>query len=181
MVDSHSHFDAPEFDPDRAAAHARAWAVGVELQVVPAVDAAGWPKLKAVCAQFPGLHAAYGLHPMYLAEHRPEHLHDLRGWIEREQPVAVGVRTLLVALEVGERVVQQRTAGLRGRQHPLQVAGRVQVLGDALVAGRVIEVAAHQVIDVRVGLERRPEVAGDDVGVSRPAAAGRVADARRPV
>jgi TatD DNase family protein len=65
-------------------------AAGVDVQVVPAVDAAGWPTLKAVCAQFPGLHAAYGLHPMYLAEHRPEHLHDLRGWIERERPVAVG-------------------------------------------------------------------------------------------
>jgi TatD DNase family protein len=90
LVDSHSHFDAPEFDPDRAAAHARAWAAGVDVQVVPAVDAAGWPKLKAVCAQFPGLHAAYGLHPMYLAEHRPEHLRELRGWIERERPVAVG-------------------------------------------------------------------------------------------
>jgi TatD DNase family protein len=90
LVDSHSHFDAPEFDPDRAAAHARALAAGVDVQIVPAVDAAGWPKLKAVCARFPGLHAAYGLHPMYLAEHRPEHLRELRGWIERERPVAVG-------------------------------------------------------------------------------------------
>ena len=36
------------------------------------------------------LHPAYGLHPMYLAEHRPEHLHELRDWIDRERPVAVG-------------------------------------------------------------------------------------------
>lgn len=90
LVDSHSHFDAAEFDPDRTDAHARALAAGVDAQVVPAVDAAGWPKLKAVCAQFPGLHAAYGLHPMYLAEHRPQHLDELREWIAREQPVAVG-------------------------------------------------------------------------------------------
>lgn len=90
LVDSHSHFDATEFDPDRAAAHARAVAAGVASQVVPAVDAAGWPKLKQVCAELPGLHAAYGLHPMYLAAHRPAHLTDLRDWIERERPVAVG-------------------------------------------------------------------------------------------
>lgn len=90
LVDSHSHFDAAEFDADRAAAHARALAAGVRAQVVPAVDAAGWPNLKAVCAAFPGLHPAYGLHPMYLDAHRPEHLADLRGWIERERPVAVG-------------------------------------------------------------------------------------------
>src|SRR5690606_25827774 len=72
------------------AAHARAIAAGVRAQVVPAVDAAGWPKLKQVCARFDGLFPAYGLHPMYLAGHRPEHLRELRDWIERERPVAVG-------------------------------------------------------------------------------------------
>ncbi|WP_374248798.1 TatD family hydrolase [Thermomonas sp.] len=90
LVDSHSHFDAAEFDADRAAAHARALAAGVDVQIVPAVGAAGWPKLKAVCTLFPGLHPAYGLHPMYLADHRPEHLRQLRDWIERERPLAVG-------------------------------------------------------------------------------------------
>jgi TatD DNase family protein len=90
LVDSHSHFDTAEFDADRAETHARAFAAGVTAQVVPAIDAAGWPKLKAVCAAFPGLHPAYGLHPMYLDAHRPEHLTELRGWIERERPVAVG-------------------------------------------------------------------------------------------
>ena len=90
LIDSHSHFDASGFDADRAAVHARAAAAGVVAQVVPAVDAAGWPKLKTVCAQLPGLHPAYGLHPMYLASHRPEHLDNLREWIEREHPVAVG-------------------------------------------------------------------------------------------
>lgn len=90
LVDSHSHFDAAAFDADRAEAHARALAAGVDTQIVPAVAAAGWAKLKAVCAQLPGLHPAYGLHPMYLAEHRPDHLRELRDWIERERPVAVG-------------------------------------------------------------------------------------------
>ena len=90
LVDSHSHFDAAEFDGDRDAAHARAITAGVRAQVVPAVDAVGWPKLKQVCARFDGLFPAYGLHPMYLAGHRPEHLRELRDWIERERPVAVG-------------------------------------------------------------------------------------------
>ena len=90
LIDSHSHFDAAEFDGDRAAAHARALIAGVSRQIVPAVEAAGWPKLKQACAEFPGLFPAYGLHPMYLPSHRPEHLHGLREWIEREKPVAVG-------------------------------------------------------------------------------------------
>lgn len=90
LVDSHSHFDAPEFDGGRDAALARARAAGVTRQVVPAVAASSWPKLREVCAQDAGLFAAYGLHPMYLSEHRPAHLEDLRTWIEREKPVAVG-------------------------------------------------------------------------------------------
>lgn len=90
LVDSHCHLDAPEFDRDRDAVVSRARAAGVARQVVPAVDAAGWPKLRDLCAATPGLFPAYGLHPMYLAEHKPEHLRELRAWIERERPVAVG-------------------------------------------------------------------------------------------
>lgn len=90
LIDSHSHFDAAEFNADRRDVHARALAAGIEGQVVPAVDAAGWPALKQVCTEYPGLYPAYGLHPMFLRTHRPQHLHDLRDWIEREHPVAVG-------------------------------------------------------------------------------------------
>lgn len=90
LFDSHSHFDAPEFDADRDAALARARAAGVTRQVVPAITASSWPKLREVCANDAGLLPAYGLHPMYLADHRPAHLDDLRDWIERERPLAVG-------------------------------------------------------------------------------------------
>jgi TatD DNase family protein len=69
---------------------ARARAAGVSRQLVPAVSAASWPKLRDVCVGIDGLFPAYGLHPMYLAQHRPEHLRELRDWIERERPVAVG-------------------------------------------------------------------------------------------
>jgi TatD DNase family protein len=90
LVDSHSHLDAAEFDADRPQVVARARAAGVSRQLVPAVDAASWPKLRVVCAQWPGLFPAYGLHPMFLDRHRPQHLVELRGWIERERPHAVG-------------------------------------------------------------------------------------------
>lgn len=90
LIDSHCHFDAAEFDADRAAVQARARAAGVTDQIVPAVDAAGWPKLKTICAAQTGLHPAYGLHPMYLDQHQRKHLDELRHWAERETPVAVG-------------------------------------------------------------------------------------------
>lgn len=90
LIDSHCHLDAAEFDADRSQVIARASAAGVVRQVVPAITAASWPKLREVCAQAPGLHPAYGLHPMYLDDHAPAHLPELRSWIERERPVAVG-------------------------------------------------------------------------------------------
>lgn len=90
LVDSHCHLDADAFDHDRDAVIARARAAGVARQVLPAVEAAGWPKLRDVCAPGSGLFAAYGLHPMYLTSHREAHLADLRQWIQRERPVAVG-------------------------------------------------------------------------------------------
>ncbi|MEQ4576641.1 MAG: TatD family hydrolase [Gammaproteobacteria bacterium] len=90
LVDSHCHLDAEEFDPDRDAVLARARRAGVNDQLVPAVAAAGWPKLREICAASPGLHPAYGLHPMFLDAHRHEHLDQLRAWIERERPRAIG-------------------------------------------------------------------------------------------
>jgi TatD DNase family protein len=79
-----------EFDADRDAVIARAEAADVVAQVIPAISLAGFEKLRDLCASHAGLYAAYGLHPMYLAEHRPEHLDALRDWLERERPVALG-------------------------------------------------------------------------------------------
>lgn len=90
LVDSHCHLDAGEFDADRHEVIARACAAGVQRQIVPAVTAASWPGLREACALAPGLYPAYGLHPMFLDQHRPEHLQALRHWIEREQPCAIG-------------------------------------------------------------------------------------------
>ena len=90
LVDSHCHLDAAEFDADRAAVVARAVAAGVRTQVVPATHADAWPGLREVAAAAKGLHAAYGLHPTFLAHHRDGDLAELRTWLDRERPVAVG-------------------------------------------------------------------------------------------
>jgi TatD DNase family protein len=90
LIDSHCHLDAAEFDVDRADVIARAIDAGVASQIIPAIALAGFPKLRELCASTPNLHPAYGLHPMYLAEHAPDHLAALRNWLEQEKPVAVG-------------------------------------------------------------------------------------------
>lgn len=90
LIDSHCHLDAPEFDADRDAVIARARAAGVVVQVIPAIAASGWAKLGSLCAEGSGLHPAYGLHPMFLAEHRNEHIDALRALLATERAVAVG-------------------------------------------------------------------------------------------
>lgn len=90
FIDTHCHFDDDAFDADRDACLARALSAGVEALILPAVSRASWPKLKAVAASDDRLHPAYGLHPMYLAEHEPGDLDELERWLVQERPVAVG-------------------------------------------------------------------------------------------
>ena len=90
LIDTHCHLDASEFDADRDAVLARAQAAGVSAQIVPAIALGGFAKLRDLCMANPTVHPAYGLHPMYLAEHLPSHVDALRKWIESERPVAVG-------------------------------------------------------------------------------------------
>lgn len=106
LVDSHCHLDACEFDGDRAAVLARAVAAGVVAQVIPATHADGWPGLRETCAGNGGLYPAYGLHPMYLDQHQPSHLHDLRTWLRDQPAVAVGECGLDHFVEGLDRVVQ---------------------------------------------------------------------------
>ena len=90
LFDSHSHLDVPEFQHDRDAVVLRAQAAGITQQLLPAIEFASWANLKNICKQYAGLYPAYGLHPMYLTSHRPEHVPALRTWIEQEKPSAVG-------------------------------------------------------------------------------------------
>jgi TatD DNase family protein len=90
LIDSHCHLDAAEFDEDRTAVIERARAAGVVAQIVPAVSAGAWEKLRGICAGSDDLHPAYGLHPMYLDQHQPVDIATLGRWIERERPCAIG-------------------------------------------------------------------------------------------
>lgn len=137
LVDTHCHLDDGEFDADRADVVARARDAGVSRQVVPAIDAAGWPKLRQVCAESPGLSPAYGLHPMLLARHRPGHLVELRDWLDRERPAAVGECGLDFFVEGLDRDAQSEyfEAQLRlARDFDLPVVVHARRAVDAVIA-----------------------------------------------
>jgi len=83
LSDTHTHFDFPDFDAVRARLLANAAARGVERMVVLGVYQANFQRVWALAGAEPGLYAALGLHPVYLEQHRPEHLQQLREWLER--------------------------------------------------------------------------------------------------
>jgi TatD DNase family protein len=107
LIDTHCHIDDASFDGDRAETMARARAAGVGAQVVPAISARRWPDTRRICAEYEDLHPAYGLHPVYLHEHRDEHLNELASWLEREPAVAIGECGLDYYLQELDRERQQ--------------------------------------------------------------------------
>lgn len=122
LIDTHCHLDVAEFDADRPEVIACARAAGVTGIVVPAIHAAGWPGLTALCAGEPDLYPALGLHPVYLDQHRDADLAELERRIAETRPVAVGEIGLDFFLRDLDRARQQalfeaqlaiaRTAGL---------------------------------------------------------------------
>lgn len=83
LIDTHTHLDFPDFADDRDEVLARSRDLGVERLIVLGVYEANWQRLWDLVQAHDGLYAAFGLHPVYLDDHRPEHLHDLRNWLER--------------------------------------------------------------------------------------------------
>jgi len=107
LIDSHCHLDASEFDSDRQAVLQQARGAGVVAQIVPAVTHASWPGLHALCKAEADLHPGYGLHPMFLAEHRRDHLDALSDWLDSHPAVAVGEFGLDYYVEGLDRDEQQ--------------------------------------------------------------------------
>jgi TatD DNase family protein len=83
LIDSHTHLDFPDFDADRPQVLARSRALGVKQMVVLGVYQSNWQRLWDLVQTDSQLYAAFGLHPVYLDDHRPEHVIELGQWLSR--------------------------------------------------------------------------------------------------
>ncbi len=83
LIDTHTHLDFPDFDADRARVLDNAARDGVERVVVLGVHQANWQRVWDLALADERVYAALGLHPVFLEEHRPEHVTALREWLER--------------------------------------------------------------------------------------------------
>lgn len=111
LIDTHTHLDFPDFDVDRQALLAESRALGVRRMVVLGVYQANWQRVWDLVQSDPDLHAAFGLHPVYLDDHRPEDLTELGDWLTRlaghRQLCAVGEIGLDYFIETLDRERQQ--------------------------------------------------------------------------
>ncbi len=111
LIDTHTHLDFPDFDEDRQALLAESRALAVRRIVVLGVYKANWQRVWDLVLSDPDLHAAFGLHPVYLEDHRPDDLHELGDWLTRlaghRQLCAVGEIGLDYFIETLDRQRQQ--------------------------------------------------------------------------
>jgi len=111
LIDTHTHLDFPDFDSDRRAVLAHSRTVGVRRMVVLGVYQQNWQRVWDLVHADEGLFAAFGLHPVYLDEHRPADLSALGDWLSRlqdhRQLCAVGEIGLDYFLEHLDRDRQQ--------------------------------------------------------------------------
>ncbi|WP_420235242.1 TatD family hydrolase [Pseudomonas sp. ABY48] len=97
LIDTHTHLDFPDFDADRPALLAESRALGVRQMVVLGVYRDNWQRVWDLVQSDPDLHAALGLHPVYLDQHRPDDVARLHEWLSR----LAGHRQLCAVGEIG--------------------------------------------------------------------------------
>lgn len=92
FIDTHCHFDFAPFVGDEAQSLARAARSGVERLIVPAVCAGHFDSVLLLARQHPMIHAALGLHPVWIAQHDDAALDALEQRLSHRPPglVAVG-------------------------------------------------------------------------------------------
>ena len=86
VIDTHTHFDAEEFDEDRAEAFARAKEAGVSKVFLPAIDVKTTHAVLALSKEYPGYaYPMIGLHPEEVKEDWKEQLAELRKILEEHR------------------------------------------------------------------------------------------------
>ncbi len=90
IIDTHCHLDVEQFHDDLDGIIDRSRRSGVNDFVIPGYIGSGWNRILTLCAKGPFLHPALGLHPIYLDNHQPGDVAQLRELTRLEKLVAIG-------------------------------------------------------------------------------------------
>ncbi len=90
IFDTHAHYDAAAFDPDREAVLSALPEAGVALVVDPGCDVASSRLAWELAERYPHVYAAAGIHPEDCGAAAPGDLEVIRQLCRRDKVVAVG-------------------------------------------------------------------------------------------
>ncbi len=90
IIDTHCHLDFDAFEHDRDDVLKRARENGLSGFVVPAVEQSTWRSLISLCNQSEDMHYALGMHPMFIQQHKLDHVDELHDFVLSNNPIAIG-------------------------------------------------------------------------------------------
>ena len=90
LIDTHCHLDTFHFQHNLLELLKKCVSLGVTDFIVPGYIGLGFRRIASLSDQHDSLHAALGLHPLYLEQHTEEHLELLEGLCSQKNVVAVG-------------------------------------------------------------------------------------------
>jgi TatD DNase family protein len=129
LIDTHTHFDVEDFDPDRQQLAEQAYRVGVRALVLIGFVASRFPQLQACHQQLSRLRQvpksllAPGLHPFYIQQHLPQHVLDVEHLLQQQQCCAIG--------EIGlDRYLAEHKAPAIQQQQQLIFAQQLELATD---------------------------------------------------
>ncbi len=154
-IDTHCHLDAPEFDADRAAVHARARAAGVGLLVLPAVSSANLDAVRAL-AHAGGDAYALGYHPLYVEQEPADALPRLAAALQAQ----AGDPRLVAVGEIG------LDGFVPGLDPQVQARCCAAQLGLAREAGLPVVLHVRRSADPLLALLRRTRITGGHGGIA---------------
>ena len=95
FFDTHCHFDFIEFNADRAAVWQACRAQNIRHLLIPGVFPEQWQTAAQLCAQYPGLVYAAGVHPHWI---------ERQEWLERE---VTGLFTRATQVKLTELMIEE--------------------------------------------------------------------------
>ena len=167
LFDTHAHYDAQQFDPDREATLAGLPERGVSLVVNPGCDIPSSEAAVELAGRFPFLYAAVGFHPENCADYEPAQLEAIQALAKKPKVVAIGEIGLDYYWEENpprehqQRVFRDQLALAEELDLPVIVHDRVPLLlrqrGDGKRAGQAgMDALLHR----RIDLPERPQGGG---------------------
>lgn len=90
LIDSHCHLDFAAFDGDREGVLAACRREKITHFIVPGVTADRWLALIELVDNNEGMYGALGLHPLFMSQHQPGDIDQLKSSLSDWHAVAVG-------------------------------------------------------------------------------------------